>query len=720
MKIRTGITLLLLQLSMISYAQKGTEPLLVTDMLKIKTVGDVDLSPDDQAVVFTLKTIVPDAESKLDYDYNTQLWIKKIAGPALPRQLTFAKESSGQPFFSPDGKQIVFVRSVKGKSQLFLMSLDEGGEPVQLTNSPYGASSPKWSPDGKRLMFSASLSIQELLKDSVLNPGKQLPPWDFEKPGFAANGNLKVNSAKADPDGSLASIRAYLEGNERDKKAKVVDKLVFQTETSISSEMRFSHVFIIDAVAGSKQMPVSKGFYSFTNPQFITDQKIVLNADIDSSAHPDRVLESRIFTVNTNGSALKEVLGKKGIIYNLQAVSPSGKQIVYLESITNALSVPVLKVLNLDAPGQAPSVMNFDRSKNNIKFSKDGKQFYFTASSNGGSVICLADIKSLKVTQLTTTDQGISDYDIKDKNLVFAQTAVSNPSELYVADIRARQPRILSAFNSGWLQNKAISLPQKGTFINEKGLEVEYWVMKPRNFDASKKYPLLTEIHGGPASMFGPGDVSMWLEYQYFAAQGYGVMYGNPRGSSGYGEKFLRSNIEDWGTGPASDVLTALDKTVAQGWADTSRLFITGGSYAGYLTCWIISHDQRFKAASSQRGVYDLGTFFGEGNVWRMVPRYFGGYPWEEKTKAILERESPINYIQHINTPFLIFHGENDHRTGITQSEMLYKSLKVLGKPAEYIRQPGASHELTRSGDNRQRIDQLLRTYEFFERFNQK
>ena len=159
---------------------------------------------------------------------------------------------------------------------------------------------------------------------------------------------------------------------------------------------------------------------------------------------------------------------------------------------------------------------------------------------------------------------------------------------------------------------------------------------------------------------------------------------------------------------------------MADGWADTSRLLTTGGSYAGYLVAWIISHDKRFKAACSQRGVYDLATFFGEGNAWRLVPNYFGGYPWEPKTKEILVRESPISYVHNITTPYIIFHGENDRRTGVIQSEMMYRSLKVLNRPVEYVRHPGASHEITRSGDNRQRIDQMLRTYEFFERWINK
>jgi dipeptidyl aminopeptidase/acylaminoacyl peptidase len=242
--------------------------------------------------------------------------------------------------------------------------------------------------------------------------------------------------------------------------------------------------------------------------------------------------------------------------------------------------------------------------------------------------------------------------------------------------------------------------------------------MKPANYEAGKKYPLLLEIHGGPSAMWGPGENSMWHEYQFFCSKGYGVVYCNPRGSGGYGLDFLRANINDWGTGPTSDVLTALDKTVdTESWVDTSKLLVTGGSYAGYLVAWIIGHDHRFKAACSQRGVYDLATFFGEGNAWRLVPNYFGGYPWEPTTKAILERESPINYVQNITTPYIIFHGDNDRRTGFVEGEMMYRSLKALGRPVEYVRHANATHEITRSGNNRQRIDQMLRTYEFFERW---
>jgi dipeptidyl aminopeptidase/acylaminoacyl peptidase len=150
---------------------------------------------------------------------------------------------------------------------------------------------------------------------------------------------------------------------------------------------------------------------------------------------------------------------------------------------------------------------------------------------------------------------------------------------------------------------------------------------------------------------------------------------------------------------------------------DKDRLFVTGGSYAGYLTAWSVGHSKVFKAAAALRGVYDLSTFFGEGNAYRLVPDEFGGFPWEPKTRKLLDQESPITYAANITTPFLIIHGSSDNRTGIVQGEMLFRALKELNRPVEYIRYPGAGHELTRSGPPQQRMDHMLRIVEFFERY---
>ena len=208
----------------------------------------------------------------------------------------------------------------------------------------------------------------------------------------------------------------------------------------------------------------------------------------------------------------------------------------------------------------------------------------------------------------------------------------------------------------------------------------------------------------------------MWHEFQLLCSWGYGVVYANPRGSGGYGYEFQKANHQNWSFGPASDVLAVVDQVLLKEWVDPERLVVTGGSYGGYLTAFVISQDHRFKAAVAQRGVYDFSTFFGEGNAWRLVEWAMGGWPWQPRIRPILQRESPFSYVNRIRTPLLILHSSEDLRTGVSQSEMLYRALKQMERPVEYVRYPGAGHDLSRTGDPMQRLDRLNRIIEFFER----
>jgi dipeptidyl aminopeptidase/acylaminoacyl peptidase len=688
----------------------------VTDMLKIQSIGDVILSPDGSKAAFTVTSIENEANSKLDYKYVSQVWMVSTDSNATPRQLT-AKESASQPAWSPDGKQLAFVRTVDSKPQIFLLSLD-GGEAIQLTKFKYGASTPKWRPNGNQILFTANIPLTDLLKDSILNAENNIPGWPLEKPGFTHNEQLKTSHAKPDPDGTLEEVRAYLDNNVTDKKARVLNKLDFQDERNINSDISFNHYFITGTKPGDVPTAVTHGFYSFSKVDFTPDGKqLILSGDIDSLQHPNRSQENEIFIANADGSQLRKILGEEGKQFTTPTLSPSGKWLAFQFSGVNQIKIPELAIMPVNGTAKEMIVLPFDRSKDDLLWSADEKYLYFTSPSNGGFPLYQLNVATKKVEQLTDYNSGISSFDMINNKLVFVKTEVANPFELYLADANGRNAHRISSFNEPWVKAKQLSTPEKKTFVNNKGMTIEYWVMKPVNYEPGKKYPLLLEIHGGPSAMWGPGENTMWHEYQFFCSKGYGVVYCNPRGSGGYGENFLRANINDWGKGPTSDVLTALDKTIADGWADTSKLVVTGGSYAGYLVAWIIAHEHRFKAACSQRGVYDLSTFFGEGNAWRLVPYYFGGYPWEAKAKVNLQRESPITYVQNITTPYIIFHGDNDRRTGFVESEMLYRSLKVLGRPVEYVRHPNATHEITRSGDNRQRIDQMLRTWEFFERW---
>ncbi len=696
------------------YGQVGKTPVQVTDMIKIQQVQNVSLSDDGKTGAFTITSVVP-AETANEYRYETQVWmIRPLSGEKALKMTT--KENSSQAVISPNGKHIAFTRAIRGKNQVFILNTS-GGEARQLTFVPNGAFAPKWSANSKSVLFATSLSYADMQKDSMLNAGKNIPAWPLEKPGLENKDLNAYADAKSDPNGNMLEVRKYLAVNEKDKKANVYTRLNFLTEADLSPVMSFNQFFTINIEDGEEPVPVTSGFYRFNNADFTPDGKsILMSVNMDSAINPDRAVYGEIHLVSRNGRNHQRLLASDELSYSNPQLSPSGKWMTYSTSKPLTVNVSKFYIKPFHAPETEATEIKLDRNVSNIVFSPDEKFLYFTVQQHGGTVLHRYHISGKKLEKLSKEEEGIYSLDLKNNVMLYAKTAVNNPSELFYADPDQKNEKQLTQLND-WVNDRKLSFPEKHSFTNELGMVVDYWVMRPVDFDSTKKYPLLLEIHGGPSAMWGPGESSMWHEFQYFASKGYGVVYSNPRGSGGYGESFLRGNINDWGKGPMRDVLNALDKTVAEGWADTSKLLTTGGSYAGYLVAYIIAHDQRFAAACSQRGVYDLVTFFGEGNAWRLIPSYFGGYPWDPEARAILHRESPINYVQNITTPYIIFHGDNDRRTGFVQSEMMYKSLKVLNRPVEYVRHPNATHEITRSGDVRQRVDQMLRTWEFFERF---
>lgn len=683
-------------------AQAQNEPVLATDLMKIAQPGSLSFSPDGSRYVFTVRKIEGEG-------YLTQIWIGESSGSA-PRALTHSEAGASQPVWHPNGTDIAFVRPVDKRPQIHLLSL-RGGEPVVLTDHPNGASNPVFSPDGRLIVFSTSLSETDLAADSVHKAG---PPWNRE-----IAGNPRVHpDTKPSPDGDLAAVRAWLAENAANGNPRVVNRLNFQGETNLNHTMSFTHIMIQEATPGATPRALTSGWFSFAGATFTRNGDFVLvSAALDSTTHPDRVNRQDIYGIPVHGGVPQRAATLAGFSLFNPSLSPDGR---YLLVQGFDRKDPGYAQGRLFIQDQSTGVISelstqLDRSLGNPKWSRDGRNVYATAASDGGFPLFRFDVRTKSVTRLTPFEHGIGDYDVSANSLIMVRTEITNPYELYLARLDASQARRVSDLNHHWVSKKRLSRPEMGRFIQD-GHEIQYWIMKPSRFESGKTYPLVLNIHGGPSAMWGPGEASMWHEFQFLASRGYGIVYSNPRGSGGYGRNFQAANFQDWGVGPASDVLTAASLATATGWVDANRQVVTGGSYAGYLTAWIISQDHRFKAAMAQRGVYELTTFMGEGNAWRLVPNHFGGYPWEPEIDEILKRNSPLTYVDRIRTPLLIKHGDNDLRTGVIQSEMLYRSLKIQGKDVEYIRYPRASHEMSRSGEPTQRIDRLLRMVEFFER----
>ena len=694
-----------------SFAQLNTlKPIEVTDLLKIKTIGKPQISPNGLQVLFTVMEIKEDVDKKGDFAYITQLYLGDIKSKTY-RALTGGKYSIASPSWSPDGSSILFARDLGNKSQAYILKLN-GGEPIALTSSTRGVFNPIWSKDGHFIYFQERKSMKEFLLDSLNNPLKLIPSWNLEKPKLDAS--VYVSTTKANPNGNLNEVRAYLYQNEKDKKAKVINRLNFQEETTTTGEIGINLLFKVSVDGTSKPYLVNNP-YDLWNEFVETPKGFIAIVPSDSLIHPDRVLDTKITLYDPLTHRYRTLLEKKGFSYSNVSVSPDGNMLSVVESSSTIVRNGTFKILNLAS--SAVVDVPIDRVITQVKWSDDLENIYFTAQDRGGAPLFVYHVKSQKINQVTSEVDGILGFDFKDDVFMYSKTCVENPSELYVNASSGKSESIFTNENTKWLEAKSISKPIKKSFVNKKGQKVDYWLIKPINFQSGNKYPLVVDIHGGPSAMWGTGEPSMWHEFQYYASKGMGVVYCNPRGSGGYGSEFLASNVKDWGAGPMADIMQMTDMAEKEAWVDSTQLAITGGSYAGYLVTWMLGHTNRFKVACSQRGVYELSTFFGEGNAWRLNPRYFGGYPWEKNTRVILDRESPMTYVQNIRTPLIIFHGENDLRTGVIGSEMLYKSLKVLGREVEYVRHPEASHEITRAGNNRQRMDQMLRTFEFFSRY---
>jgi len=305
----------------------------------------------------------------------------------------------------------------------------------------------------------------------------------------------------------------------------------------------------------------------------------------------------------------------------------------------------------------------------------------------------------------------VTGFDVVGERLVYTVTAPDIPGDLYLADLDGQNERRLTEVNAGFLSQRWLSVPEEVRYTRPDGTRIQGWAMLPPDFDPQKKYPLAVEIHGGPHAMWGN---TFWHEFQCLAGAGYVVFFCNPRGSDGYGLAFRDVIHGRWGEEDAGDILAGVDGLIKRGIVDADRLAITGGSYGGFMTAWIIGHDRRFKAAVSQRGVYNLVSFYGVTDIPLFVEHEFDVTPWGDVDA--LWRHSPLAYVEQIETPLLILHSELDFRVPISDGEQLYAALKRLGREVAFVRYPREGHELSRSGEPEHRVDRIARIVGWFDR----
>ncbi len=645
------------------------------DLLTMKFLRQMALSPDEKEIVYVLEHV-----DEKDNKYYSSLFILDADG-GNNRQFTFGKYSDSQAVWSPDGKKIAFVSKRGEKSGIHVINRD-GGEARKLIEGEGGFANLSFSPDGKFILY-----------------------------------NFRKADVHKDKDGKrVAPVYRH------------ITRLFYRLDGEGWLPQDRFHIYKCEAASG-RVTQLTRGKTDELAPTFSPDGKSILFIT-NRQPDPDRMSDRQEFRlINSDGENERKVdapLGPKAA----PAFSPDGKKVAYLghTDLKDAWGVTNVHVWVVE-PGKKNSARDLtpklDRmcmdmvitdtgevhESGRVVWSGDGKKIFHIVSDRGNTLLYSVTLDK-KLTQLTKARQRVMDFDLKGKkSKIFA--VVSNFTSCgdifsFTLDGRGKQ---LTEVNMDWFAKMQVQIPEEVWFKSTGGQKVQGWILKPPNFNPRRQYPAIVEVHGGPRVQYGN---VFFHEMQYLAAKGFVVFYSNPRGSQGYGEKFAGCIVNNWGSYDYQDVMAGAELISGKSYVNKKKLGITGGSYGGYMTNWVVGHTNRFRAAVTQRSVVNLLSFSGSSDIGFEDWREFGGQPWDNWYNHL--RMSPIYYVKNIRTPLLIIHNEGDLRCHIEQAEQLYTALKILKRKVDFIRFPEEFHGLSRCGRPDRRMERLRRISGWFEK----
>ncbi len=699
-----------------------------SDLFRIKDIRSPAMSPDGKWVVYVVRSLDPVAMSATNHVEHDQLWIAAVDGQTSPRPLVESESNDFDPHWSPQGNQLAFERKPEGGvAQVFLLEFNTGekaGNPTPLTSLETGADVPQWSPDGNRILISSPLSweqLQHAVKTSSVKEKEILPDETHsEKPGAVAEkvtdgpvqGPLPVT---ASADDTPVEIRSWLDRNQARKNPVVLNG---DADGFSVVPRRYQLITVKDGHASPVIVEgIEKGYLVSARWQSDGNRIVAIGPRV-TGEKSDRDAFNSIYSIDLATGKSTVLIGEAGSKYSEPTPSPDGKWIAYTETAGGIFSFEPATVTIIPVDGGTPKILTatLDRTATHLKWSADSTMIYFTAADRGCYSLYRVPVAHTGADSLTSNRTwGIQNYDISAQGLVQIVTHPGNPFELYRASLDGKTTTPLTTHNSAWLKEKKLSAYEPHRLETSEGISVDYWTLKPSDFAAGKKYPLLTFIHDGPAKMGGPGDATDWFEMQCFAARGYGIVFCNPPGSAGYGRDFEHADFRDWAIGPSKEVLYSTGFAAKESYVDAARQAMIGSGYGGYLVAWLAGHDHRFKAGVAIRGMYDLPTFFSGSDRPQTIARYWAGYPWQEDTRILLNRDSPLNQVDNINTPLLVIQSDSDAPATASQSRLLYGNLKQIGREVDYLRYPAESTNSGSAETPDQKLDQLLRTEIFLQ-----
>jgi dipeptidyl aminopeptidase/acylaminoacyl peptidase len=671
-------------------------PIAETDLFQFVWVADPQISPDGSQVAFVRVSV--NAEKT---GYDTALWIVPADGSAPARPFTSGPGDAG-PRWSPDGRWIAFSRAgEKEPPQVHLIPV-QGGEAFALTDLPRGAGAPAWSPDGKTIAFVGTANDEDLARKKA---GDQKPQeWESDV-RVITSAVYRFNGA------------GYLDAG------------------------RPSQIWAIDVPAPgarpAEARQLTRGEFNAGSPTWSRDGSQIYFHSTRVKEPYYNMPDDDVWAVPAQGGELRKVVDVDGPVGEF-AFAPDGRSVAFTGFLNpekrrsydksdllllDARAGATARVLTAKLDGDVGSGLSGDQHAPRggrpqpLIWSRDGRSLFAVAVERGRANLKRFDAASGQVQPLTEGNQEVSSYTATPDASRIAMV-ISTPtviSDLYALDPATGSRKLLYQPNRELFAQLDLTEPEELVYKSFDGREIQAWIQKPPGFDPKKKYPLILNIHGGPHAAYG------WVffhEFQWMAAQGYVVVFPNPRGSSSYGQEFGNVIQYEFPGDDAKDLLASVDAMLATGYIDPQKLGVTGGSGGGILTNWILTQTDRFKAAVSQRSISDWASFWYTADFSQFDQFWFRGAPWEEAEDYA--RRSPITHVEKVTTPLMLIEGEADLRTPPTAGgEQMFRALKYLKRPVVMVRFPDETHELSRSGHPWRRIERLRHIVGWFDKYLQ-
>ena len=653
---------LLLLLPLGAAAQERNDRLTLDLYLEWEQVADPQVSPDGLQIVFTRRWV-----DKINDRWESSLWIMNADGSKL-RKLT----DGSSPRWSPDGTRLAFLHQGEPRgTQLFVRWMDAEGATTQITRVEKAPSGIVWSPDGNSIAFSMLVPKEER--------------WAIRLPA-------RPEGAKwtADP--------------------RIVTKLDYRQDRQGFTDDGYRHVFLVPATGGTPRQ-LTEGDFNHGDPEWTPDGTRILFSGLRTEDAEYAWRESDIYAVNVASGEVRQLTTRKGPDNN-PVISPDGKLVAYTgyDFTDDSYIANRLYLMNADGSSPREIAAGLDRSPSSITWAADNGGVYFTAEDQGAANLYFAGLSG-PARKVTDGKHMLSLSSMTARGLAVGTLASAHqPGDVVTFDVRRPQLTRLTDVNADVLAGKTLGEVEEIWYPSVGNYRIQGWVIKPPNFDRSKKYPLILTIHGGPHSMYNGAFNFGWQEH---AANGYVVLYTNPRGSTGYGSAFGNAIKNAYPDKDFDDLMAGVDTVIRRGYIDERNLFVYGCSGGGVLTAWIVGHTNRFTAASSNCPVINWLSFVGttDGPSWY---KNFAKLPWEDPSEHL--RRSPLMYVGNVTTPTMLMTGELDLRTPIPQTEEFYEALKVRKVPTAMIRFKEEYHGTTSRPSNFLRTQLYLRSW--FERWN--